>query len=442
MKHLFRTPAIALLVAALAVSAVGLRQQIHSETDIVSRAISAPQPDVGVPPIETAVAFWRQRIEEQPADYLSATNLAKALIGEARKTGDKALYNEAETTARTALKLSPTYEPALLAVSAARSANHDFEASLTTIEDVLTRNPTSLGALAARADANFELGNYPLARQQLSELAAAVPNEAALASRLAKQHTVEGRGADAVRLAAQAVLAASEQDYELTEAAFFRFQLGHFLYQSGDVERAGKAVDAALHIDPDHLPSLELKAKVLVARDRLDEAAGAYEALIRRGPAADLHGELAKVYRAVGRTADADAQVERGISLGIESIASFPAERRHLAGFFADFDPPRALEVALADFETRKDIGAYDTLAWAYYVNGRYQDAAQTITGALAQGTQDAALHYHAGMIAKAVGDTPTARRYLESALTINPRFDLTQAPLARDTLTFLGQNR
>ena len=97
-----------------------------------------------------------------------------------------------------------------------------------------------------------------------------------------------------------------------------------------------------------------------------------------RTPAADLHGELAKVYRALGRDDDARVQITRELQLGRESLGQFPAERRHLAGFFVEFDPPTALEAATADFSTCKDIGAYDTLAWAEYVNGDYDEPLNT----------------------------------------------------------------
>jgi tetratricopeptide (TPR) repeat protein len=239
------------------------------------------------------------------------------------------------------------------------------------------------------------------------------------------------------------VRGASEFDYRPSDATFYRFQLAYFLYQDGEVAKADAALDAGLAIDPDHLAALELKAKVLVARGRLDEAATLYEQLLQRGPAADLHGELAKVYRALGRDGEAAQQVQLGLQLGRATLGVYPAERRHLAGFFAEFDPALALEAAVTDFDTRKDVGAYDTLAWAYYVNGRYDDAARYLPGALAHGSQDAPLLYHAGMIEKAVGNSDHAHALLGQALRLNPHFDLTQAPLAKAALAELeGRGR
>ena len=49
-------------------------------------------------------------------------------------------------------------------------------------------------------------------------------------------------------------------------------------------------------------------------------------------------------------------------------------------------------------------------------------------------------LHYHAGMIAAALGRARIARRHLRHALSLNPHFDLRQAPRARVTLAALAQ--
>jgi len=60
------------------------------------------------------------------------------------------------------------------------------------------------------------------------------------------------------------------------------------------------------------------------------------------------------------------------------------------------------------------------------------------MTAALAQGTQDAMLFYHAGMIARATNDPAAARDYLQRALAIAPRFDPVAPAIARAVLDSL----
>ena len=57
---------------------------------------------------------------------------------------------------------------------------------------------------------------------------------------------------------------------------------------------------------------------------------------------------------------------------------------------------------------------------------------------ALALGTRDAHLYYHAGMIALKQGDQEQAREYLEQALEINPHFSVLHAENARMALRAL----
>jgi hypothetical protein len=79
-----------------------------------------------------------------------------------------------------------------------------------------------------------------------------------------------------------------------------------------------------------------------------------------------------------------------------------------------------------------------DLLAWASYKAGRIADARRAAEAALAQGTEDARLFYHAGMIAAAAHDSVAARRLLGRALATNPRFSATQSGIARRTFDAL----
>jgi tetratricopeptide (TPR) repeat protein len=429
-----------MLVAAALIAGSGViaQRQRDAAPDAVEAAIAAPFTDVGIEPIDRAIELWRARADERPEDHVSLTRLATSIVTKARETGDLSLYGEAEGIVEKALTQNPSAPGALLALAGIRAANHDFAAALELAERVLAKDPSSDAAAAAIADANFELGRYALAEQQLRDLAADLGDSIAIESRLAKTASVAGRIDDAIAHAARAASGSSELDLRPSEAAYYRFQLAHFLYEAGRVDDANAAVDAALEIDPTHLPSRELGARVLAARGMLDESASAYEELLAVSPAADIHGELAKVYRALGRDEAAEREIAAGVALGRGALDLYPAERRHLASFFADVDPDTALDIALADFETRHDIGAYDTLAWAYFVNGRRADAHDLVDDMLAQGTRDAMLLYHAGMIERSVGHDERARALLRDALELNPAFDVEHAPRARRALAEL----
>ena len=65
----------------------------------------------------------------------------------------------------------------------------------------------------------------------------------------------------------------------------------------------------------------------------------------------------------------------------------------------------------------------------------RYEDARKCSQEALKLGTPEAVFYYHAGMIALSVGKNREAQNYLERAIALNPKFDLSQAPIAAEQL-------
>jgi Flp pilus assembly protein TadD len=93
------------------------------------------------------------------------------------------------------------------------------------------------------------------------------------------------------------------------------------------------------------------------------------------------------------------------------------------------------LEIATLAIETRRDVYGWDAYAWTLYRAGRYEQATEAIGEALRLGTPDPRLHYHAGMIALAMGDEARARAELGLALRLGPAFDPLQVFVARETL-------
>jgi hypothetical protein len=73
------------------------------------------------------------------------------------------------------------------------------------------------------------------------------------------------------------------------------------------------------------------------------------------------------------------------------------------------------------------------------YKDGRPLEARAAMTNALAQGTQDALLFYHAGMIERAAGNPVVAANYLRRAVTVAPEFDAFSPAIARAVLDTLG---
>ncbi len=86
------------------------------------------------------------------------------------------------------------------------------------------------------------------------------------------------------------------------------------------------------------------------------------------------------------------------------------------------------MSLAEAEKKVRDDIYTEDALAWALYRKGDFAQARIASDKAMALGTKDARLLYHAGAIRIAAGDKPAGERLVREALRLNPSFDRTGA--------------
>jgi len=425
-------------LVAIATAMVNSMQDSPSEAaEIDPSAGVLLDASTGIAPLDDVVEFFQRRVAERPNDYISRTQLARALSDQARQAADLEGYERAETIAREALVINPTDADARIELASALHSQHQVTEALAIGQILVRENPASRAALYAVSDASFELGNYALAARTYARLETTGRN-AAVVSRLARLAAIEGDNDRAASLADEAEVLSGAFSLRPNGKAFYPFQSGHFRFEAGDVEGAIASLDAALAIDPEHAGAIEKLASIHAAAGNLNEAIDLYEFLIALGPAADLHGAYADVLRATGRETAADEQEELGLALAEATIERFPAERRHLTGYYFSRDPVVALRLAEADIIERQDVGGYDTLAWALHLNGRHVEAEAAIDEVFEIGTNTAMVHYHAGAIAASLGETDVAVDHLEAALAINERFAFGDADDAKQLLSEL----
>ncbi len=198
----------------------------------------------------------------------------------------------------------------------------------------------------------------------------------------------------------------------------------------GDRAGAAAAYADALVDDPtSHLAHWGL-ARVAAADGRIDEAIAQLDAAIAVVPLPEFVARRADLYGAA-RPPTGDAKREANDRKTVLAIAQLSGEAagvydRTLSLYLSTtaIDPARALTLAQAEIGVRKDVYGYDALAWALLANGRAAEADAAMADALAFGTRDAKLLYHAGMIAAAVGDPGRARAQMQDALALDASFD------------------
>jgi tetratricopeptide (TPR) repeat protein len=385
--------------------------------------------DGGVPAVE-----HRSR-DERPERYVA---LATDFMHQARTTGDPAYYGRAAAALDRALALDPTHYPALRARAWVLLGQHDFRAAGAAADAAREREPADWWNYATLTDARVELGDYDgatVAAQRMVDLRPGLPAY----TRVAFLRSLYGDRAGALEMLARAARTADPHDPE--SLAWTLVHLGHEHFAAGALAPAATAYTAALDALPDYYLALAGLARVRAAGGNLDAAIDLYRRAVARIPAPDLVAALGDLYRAADRGNDAEQQYALVEYMGRVAAAQGTTYGRQLALFFADHARhlPEALQLARQEATTRDDIYTCDALAWALYANGRAREAMRASHRALRLGTEDALLHYHAGMIAVALGRSRRAARDLGRALAINPYFDLHQAEVARTTLAQLA---
>jgi tetratricopeptide (TPR) repeat protein len=98
-----------------------------------------------------------------------------------------------------------------------------------------------------------------------------------------------------------------------------------------------------------------------------------------------------------------------------------------------------AYRIATRELAVRDDVFTDDTLAWAAAMDNHWDEARRRIALAQRYGTENALIHYHAGIIAQHFGDRAAASHELQAALALNPHFDAAYADDARTQLAQIG---
>ena len=208
-----------------------------------------------------------------------------------------------------------------------------------------------------------------------------------------------------MRMAAQAAGQGESGSWYYTRLAMLELQAGRH-------KESRLALDAALQLHPGYAPALLARGRMLLAEAKADEAIGPLSKAAELNPLPEYQWVLADALRAAGKDSEAmavEAQLlARGRANDPRTLALFMATR--------GLEPETAIQLAKNEEKVRSDVFTLDAIAWSLASAGRLDEATSMIRRALAEGTQDARLFYHAGMIAARAGRHAEARRFLSKS--------------------------
>ncbi len=370
------------------------------------------------------------RVTADPADFVSWNKLADAELSQLSTTGDLACLTRAAGAVEHSLKTAnPEFNHGGLALRARVAlAAHRFADAQRDAEQLRTLMPDSSYPLQLLGDALLNRGDYAAAAPLWEEVLIRDGSTLATEPRLAQLDLIYGRtGRAQERLAAALALAEKLAPASADAVAWYEVQLGELAFRTGDWETAEKQYTAALATQPEYYAALEHLAELRGAQGRTDEAAAHYTRVIDRLARPEFMQALGDLYLAASRPGDAQPWHDRALAAYLASVGRGEGLYfHHLAGFYADSvkDPAKAVAWARRDLALRHSIPAYDALAWALHQAGQHDEAARMAAKALATGTHDAHILYHAGLIRMSAGAVADGAALLQQALTANPRYN------------------
>ncbi len=384
-------------------------------------------------------------VAQNQKDASAYASLGAAYFQQARETGDVSDYELAEKSLDLSLDLVSgdfASDAPLGILAEVCMGEHRFTEALAYSQKALSLGSGDVSPFATAGDAYADMGEYKKASAAYARL---TPQDMTLSphaayardSRLAYLEFISGDTAKAIGLMKIAVAEGLEAQLPKENLAWLYYELGEFFTQAGDPLSANASYVSALEVHPGDYRALAGLAKLRANNGRYAEAIVLYQKAVAVVPMPIFVGELGDLYARTGNMVEAKKQYQLVEYIGLLGKINQVLHNRDLALFYADHDVklPEALTLARKEFEVRHDVYTWDALAWALYKNGQFKEAGKADENALAQGTKDSLLLYHAGMIAAKLGDANLARTELTRALEINPHFHLIYADAARKRL-------
>jgi tetratricopeptide (TPR) repeat protein len=441
--------ALAIVVGSYAGSALVGQPATHPIAPAPAAADLAPLEPPDGPPSATAanlavldhdIGLWTANVAKNDRDSISATTLGSLYDARGRLTGDVGDYLRAEDALSRSLAIDPTDMGARLLHARLRQTMHDFPTALAEGQAILKDDPTQMQALATLGDAKLELGDYVGAAVAFNTLESKAPGPAVTA-RLSRLAFLRGDTTAAGALAARAYAEATAAGQTGPALGWYAYVAGTVAIAVGTPGVASTWFDQALVAWPDSFLALAGKARAEAALGDTNGAIATDERAIAVAPQPDSLTLLGDLY-----ALDGDGKLAGDQYATVEAIAHLAAinqqvYNRQIVLFSVnhDRDLPTALALATQELSVRKDIYGYDAYAWALLANGRALEADVAMQQALALGTKDALLWYHAGVIAAAMGDSFRARNLLQEALALPGALDPLAASRAKTALAGLG---
>ncbi|HET9262596.1 MAG TPA: tetratricopeptide repeat protein [Vicinamibacterales bacterium] len=384
-------------------------------------AQAAAAPSVNLDPCAAALAQGPERDDrdraiarlQQLARSLASPEgeierLGYAYVARARVSSDPGDYTLAERAAACLERRRPGDPAALLLKGHVLHQLHRFAEAERIARDLVARRSFVLD-YGLLGDAVMEQGRLDEAADVYQKMIDLKPFYQSY-TRAAHLRWLKGDLDGAIDVMRLAIGAASPRDPE--SAAWAWTRLAAYELQADRAGAAATAAQMALRYQPDYPAALLVQGRIFLATDRPADAVAVLRNAARLNPLPEYQWTLADALRLQRLDDEATAieaeMVARGRITDPRTLSLYLATRR--------MDAPTAIALAEEELRARRDVFTLDAHAWALAASGRIREALPVITRAVAEGTEDARLFLHAGLINAAAGRGRDAKRWLNKA--------------------------
>ncbi len=345
------------------------------------------------------IEYVAARAARDPSGASDLARLGALYLSRARETGDPRDITHAEDVARRSLRNRPERNgPAAHVLQSSLLAQHRFDEALTIAIAALDAEPENAGLRAVVGEIQMELGQYDSARASFAGVRASL-GDPVVAPRLARWAEIQGQPDKARRLlrAAQATVQRLP-DVPREQLAWYWLRIGDVELRAEQFSAADSAYLAGLAEHPNDYRLLSALAHSALLQRQWQRAVAYGERAIAVTLDPATLGTLSDAYAALGDSARSE---EFARALDVVVLQQPGAYHRAWSLFLLDHQ--RHMRVVTRkireEMRTRKDVYAYDLLAWSLHKQGRHADAKAAMSVALAQGTRDPQLRRHAAAI-------------------------------------------
>ncbi len=384
------------------------------------------------PKTMSGILLTQSQLLAKPDDAKLPFALSFAYLQGLRENADTQFYDRIEGLMQRVLQTDPTNPEVPFLRGTVAAGRHDFHTAENYARQVTTQHPEVARYYGLLTDALVETGQYDAAVQALQSMSDLRPDYAAL-TRIAYLREIHGDVAGAME-AMDNALQAQTGVPENTAWAYSEYAR---LLLPSDPAKAQILYARALEAYPNFPAALVGEAKVAMTHGDAAGAEKLFEHVMDILPLPDYAAQLGDVYAYDKQSAKAAAQFAL-VQAGYDQIAAggtnVALERTK---FLLDHDlnMDTIVDRARAVYADRPTIYAADTLAYALYKTKALAEAGDFSAKALATGSHDPMILFHAGLIEKALGKKAEAKAHLQMLLKESPFFSFRWKPVAQEAL-------